>query len=169
MDLWSTDVIAYLLLTGERTFMDEWTIMEYAAGRSTLSLDDLYKKGMSAQGYDFVQSLLQAQPENVQQRVKRGTIPGCSPSMMWPKKELKIGMDPPRSTFHLKDSVRPRFTTSTISHPNAGLSTNRHKPRDIGLDLIAPAHYHRLFAPNSAKEKESILLAPPVTILLSPA
>ena len=64
VDMWSTGVITFLILTGETYFRDQRRLGQYAAGRIGFPQDILLAKSVSRPGCDFTKSLMAPEPED---------------------------------------------------------------------------------------------------------
>nr|POE87756.1 putative wd repeat-containing protein [Quercus suber] len=64
VDIWSTGVIAFLILTGETFFKDTRRLGQYAGGRLTFPLDKLLSRSVSDSGCKFTESCMAPMPQD---------------------------------------------------------------------------------------------------------
>ena len=64
VDIWSLGVVAFLILTGETLFKDQRRLGQYVAGSFTFPFDVLLANKVSAQGREFVSSLMAPRSED---------------------------------------------------------------------------------------------------------
>lgn len=64
IDMWSTGIIAFLILTGETYFRDQRRLGQYATGRIGFPRDVLLAQSVSELGCDFTKSLMTPEPKD---------------------------------------------------------------------------------------------------------
>ena len=64
VDIWSLGVMTFLILTGKTLFREQGRLGQYIAGSFTFPLDVLLANKVSAQGCDFVRSLMAPKSED---------------------------------------------------------------------------------------------------------
>ena len=58
VDIWSTGVITFFILTGEIYFKDQRRLRQYAEGKAKFSLNILLSRSVSRQGCEFMKGLM---------------------------------------------------------------------------------------------------------------
>jgi calcium/calmodulin-dependent protein kinase I len=82
VDIWSTGVITFLILTGETYFRDQRRLGQYAAGRIGFPHEVLLAKSISSSGCDFTKSLMAPEPKDrpgVKESMQHGWLSGLDP------------------------------------------------------------------------------------------
>lgn len=95
IDIWSTGVITFLLLTGEIYFKDQRRLVQYAAGTIGFPLDTLRARSTSESGCAFTKTLMQATPQHrptVKQALQHAWLIGLNSTATY---------DPPRYHFRV--------------------------------------------------------------------
>ena len=64
VDIWSLGVIAFLILTGETLFKNQRLLGQYVAGSFKFPSEVLIENKISAQGCDFIRSLMASKSED---------------------------------------------------------------------------------------------------------
>lgn len=105
VDIWSTGVITFLLLTGETFFRDQMRLGHYATGKMGFPLDELHARSVSINGCDFTKSLMAPKPRD--------------------RPDVKLSLQHTwlTNTVNIADSVSQRYSLSVNDEPDLKMAS----------------------------------------------